>query len=211
MAGSLYNTPCRFNARVHRHASPVSWILGHFNFGTLIAGFCVVISAIIIGLPTAEKPTPLSLQHVWLEGHWPDGAYGINEIQAVVREASLRFDVPKELIWAVISVESDFDPSAKSHAGAMGLMQLMPGTAGDLKVKNPYNPRQNILGGTKYLRDLLKQFKGDQRLALAAYNAGPGNVQRYGGVPPYRETQNYVKKVLARYAALKRTRALVRL
>ncbi|HEV7641612.1 MAG TPA: lytic transglycosylase domain-containing protein, partial [Gaiellaceae bacterium] len=106
------------------------------------------------------------------------------------------------LVRAVIGQESGFDASASSAAGAAGLMQLMPATAQSLGVTNPYDPTQAIDGGTRYLKSLLDRFGGDNRLALAAYNAGPGSVTHYGDVPPYPETQSYVTNVLGRYAQL---------
>lgn len=112
-----------------------------------------------------------------------------------VHEASAKYGVPVNLVNAVIRAESGGRANARSPVGALGMMQLMPGTARSLGVRNPLNPRENIMGGTKYLSQLLKSYKGDTRKAVAAYNAGPGNVNKYGGVPPFKETQGYVKRV----------------
>lgn len=119
----------------------------------------------------------------------------------IIKHAAETYNLPEKLISSVIKQESNFNPSALSTAGASGLMQLMPGTAKYLGVSNIFDPEQNIMGGAKYLRQMLNQFDGNMETALAAYNAGPGAVKKYGGIPPYKETQNYVQKVLNYYQA----------
>jgi len=115
----------------------------------------------------------------------------------IIREVSARYRVDSDLVRAVIKVESDFNPLVVSKKGARGLMQLMPETAQDMKVKNVFNPRENIEGGVKYLRRLLDMFDNDLPLTLAAYNAGENVVKEYNHqIPPYKETKNYIKKVL---------------
>jgi soluble lytic murein transglycosylase len=114
-----------------------------------------------------------------------------------VQQAATKYEIEPELIKAVIKTESNGNHRALSRKGAMGLMQLMPSTAYDMNVVNPFNPEENIEGGTRYLRSLLERFNGDITLALAAYNAGPKTVEKYNSVPPISETKQYVKKILS--------------
>jgi soluble lytic murein transglycosylase-like protein len=120
---------------------------------------------------------------------------------ALIDEAAALYELPQSFIRAIMRVESDFNATVVSRAGAMGLMQLMPMTARSMGVSDPFDARQNILGGARYLRILANRFSGDLILTVAAYNAGEGAVEKYNGIPPYEETQRYVRRVLKHYYA----------
>ena len=156
---------------------------------TSSATFAQALSQATAAAPATGSPT----------ASLPEAGPFMNDIQS----AAARYHVDPALIQAVIQQESGFNPNATSSAGAAGLMQLMPSTARGLGVTNPYDPAQSIDAGTRNLRDQLDRFGGDVRLALAAYNAGPGAVSQYGGVPPYPETQSYVTNVLSIFNSLR--------
>lgn len=130
-----------------------------------------------------------------------DTSIGNDSYRTIISQAANKYNLPDKLISAVIKQESNFNSGVVSHAGAQGLMQLMPGTAKFLGVQDSLDPVQNVMGGAKYLRQMLNQFDGNIELALAAYNAGPGNVKKHDGIPPFKETQQYVKKVLGYFNA----------
>ena len=134
-------------------------------------------------------------------GYLPYSTHALypSQIQSLVADASSRNDVPPGLVNAVVMAESAGDPSAVSTAGAQGLMQLMPGTSESCGISNPFDPQQNVDCGTRYLRGLLERYNNNVELAVAAYNAGPGAVDEYHGVPPYAETRAYVSRVLTAY------------
>ena len=123
----------------------------------------------------------------------------LDDYRGIIDQASTQFGIEPHFIRAVIKAESGFDHRAVSSKGAQGLMQLMPGTAGDMEVVDPLDPEENIFGGTRYLSLLLKRFKDNKILALAAYNAGPDAVESYNGVPPFPETREFVKRVMQYY------------
>ncbi len=139
-----------------------------------------------IPLPPQYTPTPRAQPKIVTD----------ESLRGIVTRYATIYGLDEALVYAVIRAESNFDPNAVSSAGARGLMQLMPGTAAEMGVTDIFDPTQNVAGGTQYLSKMLELFK-DKKLALAAYNAGPENVKRHGGIPPFKETQHYVKTVLA--------------
>lgn len=175
------------------------------NASSYISSFLLANSAQIAPLQTViksatEQTTDKSLDN-YTKDYTGKTSYenllaGAEKYSAEIAKAAQTYDVPEKLIAAVMKQESNFKSSVVSSAGASGLMQLMPATASYLGVEDRFNPEQNIMGGAKYLRQMLDKFDNNIETALAAYNAGPGNVKKYGGIPPFKETQNYVKKVL---------------
>jgi soluble lytic murein transglycosylase-like protein len=150
----------------------------------------------LLGAPEINAKGSIAKSEVRIEPQAPADLTEQQIIEKKVRRAAEKYNLPPELITAVIRAESNFDAQAVSSAGAQGLMQLMPATAEELGVKNPFDIEQNIDGGAKYLRKMLDRFGGSLRKALAAYNAGPGTVSKYGGRVPYPETRQYVQRVL---------------
>jgi len=173
----------------------------------------VVLATAAVAFPHQVKPE--SLNTAWLRPPVPAVTTTIESVVAVpaaraydafIREASTHYGVDATLIRSVMQTESAFDALAVSRAGALGLMQLMPDVAIELGVTDPFDPRQNVMAGAKYLRRLLDLYRGNVRLALASYNAGATNVTQYGGVPPFPETQKYVKQVTGLVASSRRAR-----
>ena len=153
---------------------------------------------IVTGFGALAAVVPDEIVAVRSVGEQPDVA---DDFASLILTVARREGVDPDLVAAVVEVESAFVADAVSPKGAMGLMQLMPDTASDMGVSQPFEPTENVSGGVRYLRGLLARYDGDVTKALAAYNAGPGSVDRHGGVPPYAETRTYVKRVLEIYVA----------
>ena len=150
--------------------------------------------------PAWQPEAPPALAEVIPAGLQPTSVPTLsqNVVRQHIQIAAARYGISSNLVDAVAWQESRYNPRARSTAGAIGVMQLMPGTARQLGVRNPHDVQQNVAGGTAYLRKQLERFGNNVPLALAAYNAGPGAVIKYGGIPPYRETQNYVRQIMRR-------------
>jgi soluble lytic murein transglycosylase-like protein len=168
-------------------------LLGHALLTSLTIGVTVPTNTARLQAPPLSRSAPkgVSVIPTYRIVSPPRGPY-----DDLIIEVARIHGLDPRLIRSVVEVESAFNPMAVSRAGAKGLMQLRPIVARELGVRNPFDPRQNLMGGARYLRQLLDMHEGDIRLALASYNAGPRNVMRYGGVPPFQETQKYVKRII---------------
>ncbi len=187
---------------------------------TRLAVFFSITISLILGIPTLSSADIYRYQDkngVWhftniktdrryrlyIRSYRKKSSEFIKEYEWMIKQAAGRFGVDSSLIKAVIKAESAFDHKAVSRKGAKGLMQLMPQTSSDMKVENPFNPEENIFGGTRYLSLLLDRFENNKMLALAAYNAGPETVETHQGIPPFPETKSFVRKVLDYYKQYK--------
>ena len=194
----VYNTPCRLkqcsNPRSNRYA--------RFQIASCLAGLGVVLLAALLATPFdfTSLNKYLHVEPAKVSDFKKTDQAGIRLMASrIAREEN----VEPELVLAIIKVESEYNIKARSRAGAQGLMQLMPATAREMKVIDPFDPEHNIRGGVMYLSRLLDRYDGNRKNALAAYNAGPGVVDRHRGIPPYSETQSYVKRVLKEYKSEK--------
>jgi soluble lytic murein transglycosylase-like protein len=147
----------------------------------------------VIGAAALARSKPHSSVAVTMEDFRPIPAH--KAYDHIIQEAAAKYNLDPDLIRAVMRAESAFNPHAVSRVGAQGLMQLMPALAAEMGVQDPFDPYQNVMAGARYLRELLDAHRGNLPLTLASYNAGPGNVKRYKGIPPFRETRDYVKKI----------------
>ncbi|GMU54253.1 MAG: hypothetical protein AMXMBFR33_33990 [Candidatus Xenobia bacterium] len=172
----------------------------HLVSGQTRSSEAVTFENLVNSLAQEKKPATAARPSSPSSGRW---AGEPSDYDGMIKEASGKYNVDEALIRAVIKQESAYNPKAESHCGAMGLMQLMPETAAELGVTDGFDPYQNIMGGTKYLRQMLDTFQGNMTKAIAAYNAGPGAVMQSGGIPPYAETQHYVSVVLDNYQRYK--------
>lgn len=185
-----------------------------------LKGFCViVVSMLAVFTAEAEIYRYIDKNGVWHFTNVPSSSkyrlyrsyelgirfstYTTDKYDHIIREASKKYNVSFPLVKAIIKAESSFNPRARSRKGAKGLMQLMPATQRLLDVYNPYDPEENIMGGTRYFKYLLNRFNGKLQYALAGYNAGPQNVATYDGIPPFQETKEYVVKVMRYYKEYK--------
>ena len=154
----------------------------------------------------SNTPTTARYQYYSPESGTGIGRTGDPErFDPYIREAASRYGLDFALVKAVVCTESRFNPEAVSRAGAIGLMQIMPANFTDFRLHDPYNPRANIMAGARYLKSLLDRYDNNLEISLAAYNAGPTAVEHYNGVPPYAETQTYIKRVMGRYAKFKKS------
>lgn len=162
-------------------------------------------SRVVEGSSRAQRPSPSRAGRAGRarRPRAPADPARFRRYDGYIAEAAALYQLPIHFVRAVVKTESNFNPSVVSVDGAVGLMQLMPRTAASMGVRDPYDPRQNIFGGARFLRLLANRFGGDLVLTIAAYNAGPGAVERYRGVPPYAETQRYVRRVLGHYYRLR--------
>jgi soluble lytic murein transglycosylase-like protein len=206
--GPIYNPMMPVGQNEEEELGDPSQGLAASSFASIDKQFASLIKELTQSLSSLEKQLMQALRQInpsarskasTKSASAPNGSRECGRYGSIITDAARRYEVDPQLVSAVINQESGFQPNAVSKAGAMGLMQLMPDTAKSLGVTDPFNPQQNIEGGTSLLRGLLDRYHGQLDLALAAYNAGPAAVDKYGGVPPFPETQAYVRNIMASY------------